>query len=37
ARLSHEEMPAAGSILHLYLPPAALHFFDSESGLRMES
>lgn len=26
ARLSHEEMPAAGSILHLYLPPAALHF-----------
>lgn len=37
ARLSHEEMPAAGSVLHLYLPPAALHFFDSESGLRMES
>ncbi|CNL27352.1 sn-glycerol-3-phosphate import ATP-binding protein UgpC [Yersinia aldovae] len=37
ARLSHEEMPAAGSTLYLYLPPAALHFFDSESGLRMES
>lgn len=37
ARLSHEEMPTAGSMLYLYLPPAALHFFDSESGLRMES
>ncbi|ATM88251.1 sn-glycerol-3-phosphate import ATP-binding protein UgpC [Yersinia enterocolitica] len=37
ARLSHEEMPAAGSQLHLSLPFAALHFFDSESGLRMES
>ncbi|CNH97061.1 glycerol-3-phosphate transporter ATP-binding subunit [Yersinia thracica] len=37
ARLSHEEMPTAGSVLYLYLPPAALHFFDSESGLRMES
>ncbi|CNI21961.1 sn-glycerol-3-phosphate import ATP-binding protein UgpC [Yersinia mollaretii] len=37
ARLSHEEMPTAGTVLHLYLPPAALHFFDSDSGLRMES
>ncbi|CNI78373.1 sn-glycerol-3-phosphate import ATP-binding protein UgpC [Yersinia bercovieri] len=37
ARLSHEEMPAAGSVLHLSLPPAALHFFDSDSGLRMEA
>ncbi|CNJ15040.1 sn-glycerol-3-phosphate import ATP-binding protein UgpC [Yersinia mollaretii] len=37
ARLSHEEMPTAGTVLNLYLPPAALHFFDSESGLRMES
>ncbi|CNK65926.1 glycerol-3-phosphate transporter ATP-binding subunit [Yersinia mollaretii] len=37
ARLSHEEMPIAGTVLNLYLPPAALHFFDSESGLRMES
>ena len=37
ARLSHEEMPAVGSTLHLYLPPTALHFFDSDSGLRMES
>ncbi|CNB57296.1 glycerol-3-phosphate transporter ATP-binding subunit [Yersinia pseudotuberculosis] len=36
ARLSHEEMPVAGSTLHLYLPPAALHFFDTDSGLRIE-
>ncbi|QKJ02214.1 sn-glycerol-3-phosphate import ATP-binding protein UgpC [Yersinia mollaretii] len=37
ARLSHEEMPTAGTVLNLYLPPAALHFFDSDSGLRMDS
>ncbi|AIN14326.1 sn-glycerol-3-phosphate import ATP-binding protein UgpC [Yersinia pseudotuberculosis] len=36
ARLSHEEMPVAGSTLYLYLPPAALHFFDTDSGLRIE-
>jgi len=36
ARLSHETMPAAGSTLYLQLPAQALHFFDTDSGLRME-
>jgi sn-glycerol 3-phosphate transport system ATP-binding protein len=36
ARLSHETMPAAGSTLYLHLPAQALHFFDTDSGLRME-
>ena len=36
ARLSHEAMPAAGSTLYLHLPAQALHFFDTDSGLRME-
>ncbi|WP_099065492.1 sn-glycerol-3-phosphate import ATP-binding protein UgpC [Serratia sp. BW106] len=35
-RLSHETMPAAGSTLYLQLPAQALHFFDTDSGLRME-
>ncbi|EKN4695855.1 sn-glycerol-3-phosphate import ATP-binding protein UgpC [Yersinia ruckeri] len=36
ARLSHEHMPAVGSTLYLKLPAQALHFFDTQSGLRME-
>ncbi|CNF03633.1 sn-glycerol-3-phosphate import ATP-binding protein UgpC [Yersinia nurmii] len=36
ARLSHENMPEVGSTLYVTLPAQALHFFDTESGLRME-
>ena len=36
ARLSHETLPAAGSTLYLQLPAQALHFFDTDSGLRMD-
>ncbi|KAA8998568.1 sn-glycerol-3-phosphate import ATP-binding protein UgpC [Affinibrenneria salicis] len=35
-RLSHEHCPAIGSVLGLHLPAGAWHFFDSQSGLRME-
>lgn len=37
ARLSHQDMPVMGGTLYLSLPPTALHFFDTDSGLRMES
>ncbi|PVZ86320.1 sn-glycerol-3-phosphate ABC transporter ATP-binding protein UgpC [Serratia sp. S1B] len=35
-RLSHETLPPAGSTLYLQLPAPALHFFDTDSGLRMK-
>ncbi|MCS3406752.1 sn-glycerol-3-phosphate import ATP-binding protein UgpC [Serratia sp. AKBS12] len=35
-RLSHENLPSPGSTLYLQLPAHALHFFDTQSGLRME-
>lgn len=35
-RLSHEMLPPAGSTLYLQLPASALHFFDTDSGLRMK-
>lgn len=35
-RLSHEQCPARGDTLWLALPPPAWHFFDTESGLRVE-
>lgn len=35
-RLSHETLPAAGGTLYLQLPAQALHFFDTDSGLRMD-
>lgn len=35
-RLSHEHCPARGDTLWLALPPQAWHFFDTESGLRVE-
>lgn len=35
-RLSHEQCPARGETLWLALPPQAWHFFDTESGLRVE-
>jgi len=37
ARLSHEHLPEVGSNLYLQLPAKHLHFFDTESGLRMEA
>ena len=35
-RLSHEVFPTAGSLLRLDFPAKALHFFDTQTGLRME-
>ncbi|MDN5679452.1 MAG: sn-glycerol-3-phosphate import ATP-binding protein UgpC [Ewingella sp.] len=35
-RLNHEVCPEPGTQLRLVLPTNALHFFDSNSGLRME-
>ncbi|MBG6240529.1 MAG: sn-glycerol-3-phosphate import ATP-binding protein UgpC [Candidatus Symbiopectobacterium sp. Dall1.0] len=35
-RLSHEQCPARGDTLWLTLPAHAWHFFDTESGLRVE-
>ncbi|MBU9828706.1 MULTISPECIES: sn-glycerol-3-phosphate import ATP-binding protein UgpC [Rahnella] len=35
-RLSHEVFPTAGSLLRLDFPVKALHFFDTQTGLRME-
>ena len=35
-RLSHEVFPTAGSLLRLDLPVKALHFLDTQTGLRME-
>jgi len=35
-RLNHEYCPQPGTSLHLVLPQNALHFFDSNTGLRME-
>ncbi|MEE3664659.1 sn-glycerol-3-phosphate import ATP-binding protein UgpC [Brenneria sp. g21c3] len=35
-RLSYEHCPAAGSTLRLHLPESSWHWFDSQSGLRVE-
>ncbi|MHC5177164.1 sn-glycerol-3-phosphate import ATP-binding protein UgpC [Serratia rhizosphaerae] len=35
-RLAHQHLPTPGSTLYLQLPAQALHFFDTQSGLRME-
>jgi sn-glycerol 3-phosphate transport system ATP-binding protein len=35
-RLSHEVRPDVGSVLSLQLPAQALHFFDPQSGSRLE-
>lgn len=35
-RLSYEQCPARGDTLWLHLPAQAWHFFDTESGLRVE-
>ncbi|RWR02405.1 glycerol-3-phosphate transporter ATP-binding subunit [[Pantoea] beijingensis] len=36
ARLPHVERPSTGTTLWLHLPEKALHFFDSNTGMRLE-
>lgn len=35
-RLTHEQRPLAGSMLNIMLPTQSLHFFDTDSGKRIE-
>ncbi|WBF45276.1 hypothetical protein [Serratia rubidaea] len=35
-RPAYQHLPAPGSALYLQLPAQALHFFDTQRGLRME-
>lgn len=35
-RLAHDDLPAPGATLHLHCPADAWHYFDSQSGTRVE-